>query len=670
MPICPDNTDISISYYFFNKTDDRNIAVLYCQEILYAYRQLITHTNILECGRVRFFVDKRWKDVAQEQFSQCGLESLISLIDVNEGVHLAGYIPHLDHPDIHECQYRFHSDADLFWMSNDDDKFNWKAFCDTLEKTDDKCIYAQPIEKTKWVLQTNYAQFAPDEERKDQAANNIRKIFGLNIPDDFKDMTTIDYEELVDSNEISELRCVGGWFVGVRKDSKALKTIQELYEATSDILTDDEGFFAILFHLNPDIEINKVIQGTGDPKPHEIKHAALDNHKGMRGAGVINVGTQPFYDPHLDAERKELAAYFTNQMHDEESNVSLKVNPNPLQFFGEHIFGTLALDCAGNMFPLTASVDYQCPGAFLSFPAAFAPWQELLPYKIHEKPLIDIIYCLSYHPNYFSHDTHVYAKSMIYAYKTLVQNTNILECGNVYFYVDNRVLDIALPYFRAAGELYPQRNGIEDLIIPFESDKKVHYAAYVPFLCEETEAKYRLYFDLDMWWVNLYDSTFNWKSLVDKLDKLPDGLLGCEVPKNSDSYHADIFNRCRYEGDVHLDGFDESVLPKSDFRAITGSQNGVNAQGDTVKQIKSFYEDFGDVIRDDEAFWTTFLTLNPDVNINPLHHHIKGCGFNKEGMEGYKKGTALSHVGTYLLYHFFNHPYATVFYNHFKEKIL
>lgn len=665
MPVCPDGTDISISYYFFNKTDDRNIAILYCQEILYAYRQLIKHTNILDCGRVRIFVDRRWESVAREQFGVCGLESLVSLIDVHEGVHLAGYIPQLDHDDVKECRYRFHNDADLWWISNDESVFDWKAFCDTLDASVDNCIYAQPIQKTEWTLQTNFSQFAPEEDRRVLAGDNLKQIFGLNIPDLFRPMVHIEHKELVAENNLSDLRCIGGWFVGAKKDSKALLTMLDLYTLTNEYLTDDEGFFSILFYLYPDLDISKVLQGTGDPKPHEIKHAALDNYKGMEGVGVINVGTQPFYDKHMHSQRKELATRFMNEQLSVSSDVqmpkTIEIKPNPLQFFGNHIFGTLALDNECREYQLIASPDYGCPGAFLSFSASLPAWTKPLPACFNKDARVNVIFCLSYHPQYFHYDVHVYAKSMIYAYKTLIHRTNILECGSVFFYIDSRIRDIVRPYLEAAV--------ITSQAITFKSDKMIHYAAYIPHLLDEV-ADYILYFDVDMMWVNLYDDQkFDWIQFCEKMDKEEGDVLGCTVPKTPDSYKADILERCRYDGDTHLQNLDMETLPKSDFRSITGSQNGVRHNMETIQRLSDFYDKYHDTIRDDEALWTTFLTMNQDIEIAPLHKYIPGCGFSTEGMKGYKTGAALCHTGTYMLEHFFNNPYASLFYQNIREEL-
>lgn len=679
MPVCPDGTDISVSYYFFNKTDDKNIAVLYCQEILYAYRQLITHTNILDCGRVRFFVDRRWEDVAREQFGNCGLESLISIIDVHEGVHLAGYIPHLNHEHVRECRYRFHADADLWWISNDGEVFDWQAFCETLDKTDDNCIYAQPIEKTECDLQTNYAQFAPDTDRKRMAEWNLRKIFGISIPLEFRSIVNTAYQKLVKENTISKLRCIGGWFVGVRQDSQALFDMLSLYELTNDFLTDDEGFFAILLHLNPypDLNIDKVLQGTGDPLPHEIKHAALDNYKGMKGVGVINIGTQPFYDPQMEAKRKELAELFSQSIEiDFENNQDAETPPvvDPdffLNAFGEHIVGTYALDTRGKEFALMSHSN-GFHGNLFGFASAFRPLRNTnLPTDFRtDEPEIVVFYCISYHPEYYTHELHVYAKSMVYAYKQLLMSTNIRDMGKVYFYVDRRCLDTVYPYCKEAN--------IAELVVPYDSDKNIHYASYIPCYWDEhmENARYRLYFDVDVWWINLHSKPeFDFGKMIEDLDEQGDGVISHQVTKSAEEIAMDIYKRCVFKGDTHPeklkswmhDNFGNDVPADHIKRSLSGCYTAL-PNGETLNKVRRFYNEVGDMIRDDEGFWTIFLSKYPEVNIINITQHMTGVGFKRTQVAQHDRPQIIN-TGTYMFEHFFNNPEAELLFHHINKPI-
>ena len=122
LPVCENlNPDISISYYLFNKntspenpTGEGLSVIDYAYEAAYAYRQLLKHTNIQECGRVRFFMDRRCEGQIRPYFEKIGLDSLITLIDVPFGVRLSGYLPCISHEDVADCRYRFQSDSDLW----------------------------------------------------------------------------------------------------------------------------------------------------------------------------------------------------------------------------------------------------------------------------------------------------------------------------------------------------------------------------------------------------------------------------------------------------------------------------------------------------------------------------------------------------------------------------
>ena len=667
-PVCGNGTDISISYYLFNKntspenpTGEGLSIIDYAYEAAYAYRQLLKHTNIQECGRVRFFMDRRCEDQMRPYFEKIGLDSLITLIDVPFGVRLSGYLPCFSHEDVADCRYRFHSDSDLWWMSDDSGTiFDWRQFCASLDETDDECFYGQPIQKPDWVYQVNFSQHAMPDEVQTKAKATLERIFGPRIPDIFHKIANEDHNNLKIQNEPAPFKCFGGWFVGVRKDSVAAWHIQKLYQTEGDILGDDEGFYALLFYLSPHLKQHKVLQGEGDLLPNEIPHAALGNFKSLEGVGVINIGTQPFYDPTCDAERNELAAYFRNV--DREKKII--VSSGPLKSFGRHIIGTEALDAGGYTYHLTSYAE-RGHGPLLGFPAAFPPIQSHLPSATRLDSDIVVFFCLSYHPFYFSHDLHVYAKSMIYAYKMLTKHTNILDVGRVYFFIDSRCMPVVMPYCR--------RSGLTDLVIPFNSDKNVHYAAYIPCFWHEEmrDAKYRLYMDVDMWWINLHNKpVFDYQNMVSELDTKAEDIIGNTVPKTMDGYYADLYKRCHHEGDTHIEKLKRhygDTLPKSDFRGITGCHNGVRGGTETLERLKSLYDEMGDLIRDDEGFWATFLTKNPDIEITLLHEHIGGVGFDYENVE-HHQGPEVAHVGTYMFEHFFKSPYAETFYNHCLEN--
>lgn len=670
MPVANSGTDISISYYIFNKyatqdnpDQDTERCLAYGYEVVYAYRQLLKFTNIEACGRVRIFLERRCEGIVKPYLERIGLGELITLIDLPLGVQLSGYIPCLDHPDVAECRYRFHSDADLWWFSwdNTEEKFDLKAMCDWLDDAgDDDTLYGQPIQKPEWVYQINLGQHAEPTTIQAEAERTLKSIFGPRTPVEFHKIASVDHNALKEQNNLSELRCFGGWFVGARKDSSALWEMQKLYETENHLLSDDEGLYAVLFHKFPHLKQHKVLQGEGEAMPDEIQHASLGNFQTMNGIGVINVGTQPFYEPHYDAERKKIASYF-NEVG---ATTNHATTPGgTMNVFGKHIVGTEALNQVGNVFPLISQID-QPHGAFLGFPAAFSPWTAPLPTATKEDPEIVAFYCLSYHPNHATHDMHVYAKAMVYAYKQLIQHTNILDCGRVYFFIDKRCLPVVWQYVKQPS--------LKELVVTFESDKMIHYAAYIQFFYHEymKNSRYRLYTDVDMWWINLENEPkYDLLKMMDEMDTQNSSFFANDVPKTKDMYFQDLYGRCVYEGDSHVDALKDGwgdLLPKDNIRGITGCQMAVRNDTEFLERLEKFYLDMNHLIRDDEAFWATFLTQNPDIELTKLTDYIQGMGFDEANREKHNK-PELAHVGTYMFEHFFNNPYAHECYNHCRE---
>lgn len=670
MEVVDGGSDICISFYIFNKhamadnpDHGHEQVIMYAHEFVYAYRQLLKFTNISECGRVRLFLERRCEGIVLPYLERIGLNELVTVIDIPLGVQLSGYIPCLDHPDVSDCRYRFHNDSDLWWFSwdNSEIKYDFRAMCAGLDaETDDNTIYGQPIEKPEWVYQVNLGQHAEPEMLRMEAEKTLKSIFGPRIPQEFNLMASVDHNTLKEKNEISPLRCFGGWFVGVRQESAALWQMQKLYQNEKDFLSDDEGFYAVLLHMYPEITQFKVLQGEGEAQPNEIKHASLGNFQTMEGVGVINVGTQPFYEPHYDAERKKMSAYFR------ESGATTNHATTPggtMNVFGKHIIGTEALNQVGNVFPLTSQLD-QPHGTFLGFPAAFSPLRDTLTPAQKEDPDIVMFYCLSYHPNHATHDLHVYAKSMIYAYKQLITHTNILDCGRVYFFIDKRCMPVVYQYLKQTCLL--------DLAVVFDSDKMIHYAAYIPFFYHEymKDSRYRMYTDVDMWWINLENEPkFDFVNMMNQMDMKDCSFFANDVPKTRDMYFQDLYGRCVYEGDRHVDALKEGygdLLPKDNIRGITGCQMVVRNDADFLGRLEQYYIDMNHLIRDDEAMWATFLTQNPDINLVKLTDYIFGMGFDYANREKHNK-PELAHVGTYMFEHFFNSPYAHECYNHINE---
>lgn len=367
--------------------------------------------------------------------------------------------------------------------------------------------------------------------------------------------------------------------------------------------------------------------------------------------------------PHQPAMKKESQ----RPMYDISNHT--RVPTGTMNIFGKHIVGTEALSQNGQIYTLSSYVN-QPHSCFLGFPAAFSPITEPLPhYRLVENPDIVMFYCISYNPHYATHDIHVYAKSMIYAYKQLVRCTNILDCGRVMFFVDERCIPVVYQYVKAAGLL--------DLLFPFNSNKMMHYAAYIPFFFNNTlmgTTPFRFYNDVDMWWINLENAPkFDFMEMVSKIKEMDCAFYANTTPKSLDEYMIDLFNRCKYPGDTHTEKLKEMMkdgeLPTEYIRGVSGCQIGVKKDPIFLGHLENFYNKYGYYIRDDEAFWQTFLTKKDWIGIGKLTNLLGGgMGFSVPERE-YHKEPQLAHVGTYMYEHFFNLPYAEEVYDHVNKEI-
>ena len=557
-------------------------------------------------------------------------------------------------------------------------KFNWNSFIEYLDKADEDCFFGQPITKPEWIYQVNLSRHADLVDIQPRALETLQAFFGPRIPDVFHNIAYKDNETLRDKmRPINDLRCYGGWFVGIRNNSHAAWYLNDLYQTHEDLLSDDEGLFALLFYAHPEIKQYQALQGAHEPKPSQIEQTSLLNYKGIDKPSLINIGVQEFYMDEYKAERRELAEYFAGYTFEKHAEITqpareaitenetgdLTIPAAELNVFGQHIIGTYAIGSDQHVFPLLTQSD-RSHATMYGFPAALPPITDPLRQQNDiESPEIAIIYCLFHNKPARSHDLHVYAKSMIYAFKMHIKNTNILELGKIFMFVDERIMGIVEPYCRAAG--------ISQYIVPFFSNMEVQYAAYLPCLWHEKlqQIPIRLYFDVDMWWINLHNAPqFDYNKLIHNFRGEDGEVLGATVPKTPEWITQDLYGRSVAEGDMHIektkkwvkDTFNNDI--PNEIRAITGCHNGIRA-GETLNKLKLFYTEVHEFIRDDEALWAMFLTLNPNVEIKRASDILPSTSFRADQAENQKE-SALSHVGTYVFEHFFGKPYAQKFYEH------
>ena len=299
LPVCQHGTDLSISFYIFNKwyggdPREQHLFQSYIHEAIMAYRQLIHHTNILDCGRVRFFVDAKCADRVLPVFQAAGIEQLLVWIDVARGIQLSGYIPYLDHESVEPCRYRFHCDSDFWWCAPKTNHiFDWQALCNLLDQVPGNHIFGKEIYKRNIDYVAYFGQHLPTmEENMQRAKEIINKLYCYRPPEHFRKIIETPLEELELETDVSPLESVAGWFLGFRKDSQALRTLQECWELIGHDIVSDEGFIAVLLHNYPEICIHDIFYDASKQNPYPIFEFALDNIFQTTECGVLNVGSR------------------------------------------------------------------------------------------------------------------------------------------------------------------------------------------------------------------------------------------------------------------------------------------------------------------------------------------------------------------------------------------
>ena len=272
--------------------------------------------------------------------------------------------------------------------------------------------------------------------------------------------------------------------------------------------------------------------------------------------------------------------------------------------YGKFILGTYGLDADGNRVPVW--VDSSEGLKFSTFATIFDPIEYQLP--IADKKRLCLFFCLSYSEQAKA-AAHIFAKSMIYAYQELVRpaNTNFLEYGSVYFWVDQRLADIVAPYCRAAG--------LESLIKYFSSDIDKNYAAYIPLFWHKDHQKfpYRFYMDADMWWQNLGNQApFDWGALLSELDASEANVFGYRTPDGIGKPEEVLQRRLYLRDDIPREAVKEFMntkfgadIPPANFH-LRGILNGIRASKETVK-LYYYVKRHANLFRDDETMWLVML---------------------------------------------------------------
>lgn len=124
-------------------------------------------------------------------------------------------------------------------------------------------------------------------ERAEQVLN---KIFESAPPAPFSDLLHTPIAILEAETEPLPLQSIAGWFVGVRNGSQAHRVLLNTYLSIGKEVVSDEGFYALMLHLNPHINIYEVFHPCTSSYP--IYEFALSNIFETVECGAINVGAQ------------------------------------------------------------------------------------------------------------------------------------------------------------------------------------------------------------------------------------------------------------------------------------------------------------------------------------------------------------------------------------------
>ena len=278
LPVCDTGTEIGLFFYIFANHKHLDNVHIYVKSAIYAYQQLIRHTNILDCGTIRFYIDKKCEHIAYPYFRAAGLESITECsYDFGEGKNFSGYFPLLDHQGVHYCRYRFKIDSDMWFINlNGAPKFDFREMVRRLDELDDG-IFGHTITKTdQHAKQFYYPPWCTPAQHA-LAKKKLLEIFG--------------------SERLQGARHIAGFFTGVRAASDALFKLLDFYQAYGEYFPDDEGFWSIFLTKHPEIKLHEML-------PEQIPNAWIDTIQ--EGNCLLNVGASEFMDFRFDKIRKRI----------------------------------------------------------------------------------------------------------------------------------------------------------------------------------------------------------------------------------------------------------------------------------------------------------------------------------------------------------------------------
>ena len=197
------------------------------------------HTDIGDCGRVRFFIDSRFEHVIRPYFSVAGLDDLVIPVDVVSHVKHAdsrfGNTPYSSffrffrHPDVEACRYALKLDTKIMMLNIDAlPNFSFKELCQRLDTETGLFGHFHPTTFHKFEAWTVNGYQTSESDKA-----YIRKaIQGLPEP----------------------VRHMSGQCVGLRLDSPEAEKLLLFYEKHGSHIPHDEGFLLFFLSYYPDVE--------------------------------------------------------------------------------------------------------------------------------------------------------------------------------------------------------------------------------------------------------------------------------------------------------------------------------------------------------------------------------------------------------------------------------
>ena len=261
LPVCnAENPVIGIFFIIYGQN-----MQLYTEEALYAYRQLLRHTNIEKVGKVIFFIDgMEHARTVETRLAKLGIEDAISFLPIGVD-EFSRKIALFQHRELRDCKYVLYLDSDMWVASDGYPALDWKYITEKWDESEARTLYGEQIFLSREHL--------------------------------FVQMGITPYLEKMIQPRCATGESVGGYFVGARQGQDVSDLVVDFAKVPLDIK--DEVFYRALLHNDASWQVYHTL-GT------DIPWANLTNYKAFESTFFINVDMQEFRERKHAKQRKEL----------------------------------------------------------------------------------------------------------------------------------------------------------------------------------------------------------------------------------------------------------------------------------------------------------------------------------------------------------------------------